>query len=46
VPGIRRNLSSHTYNEETAQDIYLHIKEGFIGLLQALDQEVRSRLDI
>lgn len=43
---VKRNLSSHTYNEETAQDIYLHIKEDYIGLLQALDQEVRSRLDI
>lgn len=43
---VKRNLSSHTYNEETAQDIYRHIKEDYIGLLQALDQEVRSRLDI
>jgi hypothetical protein len=46
VPGIRRNLSSHTYNEDTAQDIYRHVKEDYIGLLQALNQEVRSRLDI
>lgn len=43
---VKRNLSSHTYNEETAQDIYRHIKEDYIGLLQVLDQEVRSRLDI
>lgn len=43
---VKRNLSSHTYNEETAQDIYRHIKEGYIVLLQDLDQEIRSRLDI
>ncbi len=43
---VKRNLSFHTYNEETAQDIYRHIKEDYIGLLQVLDQEVRSRLDI
>ena len=43
---VKRNLSSHTYNEETAQDIYRHIKEDYIVLLQNLDQEIRSRLDI
>ena len=43
---VKRNLSSHTYNEETAQDIYRHIKEDYIVLLQDLDQEVRSRIDI
>lgn len=43
---VKSNLSFHTYNEETAQGIYRHIKEDYIGLLQALDQEVRSRLDI
>lgn len=43
---VKRNLSSHTYNEETAQDIYRHIKEDYIDLLQDLDQEIRSRLDI
>jgi hypothetical protein len=46
VPGIRRNLSSHTYNEDTAQDIYRHVKEDYIVLLQDLDQEIRSRLDV
>ena len=29
----------HTYNEETAQDIYRHIKEDYIGLLQVLDRK-------
>lgn len=43
---VKRNLSSHTYNEETAQDIYRHIKEDYIVLLQDLDQEIRSKLDI
>lgn len=43
---VKRNLSSHTYNEETGQDIYRHIKEDYIVLLQDLDQEIRSRLDI
>lgn len=43
---VKRNLSSHTYNEETAQDIYRHIKEDYVDLLQDLDQEIRSRLDI
>ncbi|MFG6273378.1 hypothetical protein [Megasphaera sp. UBA4352] len=33
-------------NEETAQDIYRHIKKDYIGLLQVLDQEVCSGLDI
>lgn len=43
---VKRNLSSHTYNEETAQDIYRHIKEEYIVLLQNLDQEIHSRLNI
>lgn len=43
---VKRNLSSHTYNEETAQDIYRHIKEDYIVLLKDLDQEIRSRLDV
>lgn len=41
---VKRNLSSHTYNEETAQDIYRHIKEDYISLLQDLDQEIQQRL--
>lgn len=41
---VKRNLSSHTYNEETAQDIYRHIKENYISLLQDLDQEIQQRL--
>ena len=43
---VKRNLSSPTYNDETAPDIYRHIKEDYIVLLQDLDQEIRSRLDI
>lgn len=41
---VKRNLSSHTYNEETGQDIYRHIKEDYISLLQDLDQEIQQRL--
>ena len=41
---VKRNLSSHTYNEETAQDIYRHIEEDYISLLQDLDQEIQQRL--
>lgn len=41
---VKRNLSSHTYNEETAQDIYRHIKEDYISLLRDLDQEIQQRL--
>lgn len=41
---VKRSLSSHTYNEETGQDIYRHIKEDYISLLQDLDQEIQQRL--
>lgn len=41
---VKCSLSSHTYNEETAQDIYRHIKEDYISLLQDLDQEIQQRL--
>lgn len=41
---VKRNLSSLTYNEEAAQDIYRHIKEDYISLLQDLDQEIQQRL--
>lgn len=42
---VKRNLSSHTYNEETAQDIYRHIKDEYIVLLQAFDAEIQQRLE-
>ena len=40
----KRNLSSHTYNEATALEIYRSIKEKYISLLTELDQTVEARL--
>lgn len=40
----KRNLSSHTYNEATALEIYRSIKEKYIDLLADLDQTVEARL--
>lgn len=40
---VKRNLSLHTYNEETAQDIYRHIKEEYMDLFHQLDQEIQKR---
>ena len=40
----KRNLSTHTYNESTALEIYHLIKEKYVALLVALDEEVQRRL--
>ena len=40
----KRNLSTHTYNESTAREIYRLIKEKYVALLVALDEEVQRRL--
>ena len=40
----KRNLSSHTYNEATALEIYRSIKEKYIDLLTELDQTVEATL--
>ena len=36
----KRNLSAHTYQEATAQEIYRNIKGDYIDLLTALDEKV------
>ena len=41
----QRNLSSHTYNESTAQDIYEKICSKYIGLLTAFEQEAAERIN-
>lgn len=40
----KRNLSSHTYDENMARDIYHEVKEQYITLLEALDQRVNMWL--
>ena len=41
----KRNLSSHTYNESTALEVYNLIKEKYVALLVAWDEEIQRRLD-
>ena len=41
----QRNLSSHTYNESTAQDIYEKIRSKYIDLLTAFEQEAAERIN-
>lgn len=41
----KRNLSSHTYNQETALEVYTLIKEKYVDLLLAWDKEVQQRLE-
>lgn len=41
----QRNLSSHTYNESTAQDIYEKICSKYIDLLTAFEQEAAGRIN-
>ena len=40
----KRNLSTHTYNESTALEVYRLIKERYVALLVAWDEEVMRRL--
>ena len=39
----KRNLSAHTYNEQTAQAIYAAVKGKYFAMLAALDEEVAVR---
>ena len=39
----KRNLSAHTYNEQTAQAIYAAVKGKYFAMLAALDEEVAAR---
>lgn len=41
----KRNLSTHTYNESTALEVYQLIKEKYVDLLSAWDKEVQRRLE-
>lgn len=36
----KRKLSSHTYDENVARDIYHEVKEKYIALLEALDRRM------
>ena len=40
----KRNLASHTYDDESAQEIYRHIKEKYFSLLTQLGNEMDNRL--
>ena len=40
----KRNLSTHTYNESTALEVYRLIKEKYVALLVEWDEEVQRRL--
>ena len=40
----KRNLSSHTYDEKTAQEIYGHIKNDYAQMLTALRDDMSARL--
>ena len=40
----KRNLSSHTYDENVAREIYHDVKERYVGLLEALDQMMNDWL--
>lgn len=41
----KRNLSSHTYDEKTALDIYEHIKNDYAQMLTALREDMHARLE-
>lgn len=40
----KRNLSTHTYNESTALEVYRLIKDKYVGLLMAWDEEIQRRM--
>ena len=40
----KRNLSTHTYNESTALEVYRLIKEKYVALLVAWDEEIQRSL--
>ena len=40
----KRNLFTHTYDEFTALEVYRQIKEKYVALLVAWDEEVQRRL--
>ncbi len=41
----KRNLSAHTYDEETAKEICLNIAQKYSGLFIDLEREIKNRLD-
>ena len=42
----KRNLSAHTYNEQTAQVIYAAVKGKYFAMLAAFDEDVEARLAV
>ena len=40
----KRNLSAHTYNEQTAQVIYAAVKGSYFAMLATFDENVAARL--
>ena len=41
----KRSLSSHTYDENAAREIYYEVKERYIDLLKSFDQTMNDRLN-
>ena len=41
-PIQKRNLSSHTYDENVAREIYREVKERYVILLEVLGQRMNS----
>ena len=42
----KRNLSAHTYNEQTAQMIYVVVKGKYFAMLVTFDEDVAARLKV
>ena len=42
----KRNLSAHTYNEQTAQMIYAAVKGRYFAMLATFDEAVAARLEV
>ena len=42
----KRNLSSHTYDEETAKEIYQNISQKYISLLTDFRDEMQNKLNL
>ena len=40
----KRNLSSHTYDENVARDIYHEVRERYADLLEVLDRRINQWL--
>lgn len=41
-----RNLSSHTYDEETAKEIYKNIAEKYIFMFEEFEEKIKNKLEL